>query len=254
MSKTVTFEKKGAVGIITINRPEKNNAANVQVAEEFLQICQNINIDENIKAVVITAAGDTTFCKDIEPDELTSQPTGQTGLLCVAEPVASLQCPTIAAINGDAFGQGVELMLACDLRISSDRAHFALSQIGDGFLPGDGATQRLPRIVGTPKAMEMILTGTIIDAQEAYRIGLVTSVVPYTELSSTVLEMAQTMASKSTLGLSFAKEAINKGMDLTLEQGLRLEADLYFLLHTTADRTEGIKAFLEKRPPQFKGE
>ena len=256
MSKMVIFEKKGAVGIITINRPEKDNTISSQVAQEFHEICRNINIDETIKAAIITGAGDKIFCRSIDPDEIKNLQEIEANLFylfSIAEPVASLQCPTISAINGDALGQGLELILACDLRISSDRAHFALSQIGDGFLPQDGATQRLPRIVGTAKALELILTGATVDAAEAHKIGLITKVVPQSELMTTTLEIAQTMAAKSPLALSFAKEAINKGMDLTLTQGLRLEADLYFLLHTTEDRTEGIKAFLEKRPPQFKG-
>jgi enoyl-CoA hydratase len=257
MSKTVTFQRNEAVGIITINRPEKDNTINLQVTREFHEICNNINIDESIKAVIITGAGDKAFCKGIDPDEMKRLHEEEASLFfpfSVAEPVSSLQCPTISAINGDALGQGMELILACDLRIASEKAHFTLSQIGNGFLPHDGATQRLPRIVGAPKAMELILTGAAIDAPEAFKISLITQVVPPTELMSTTMEIAQTMATKSPLALSFAKEAINKGMDLTLTQGLQLEADLYFLLHTTEDRTEGIKAFLEKRPPQFKGE
>jgi enoyl-CoA hydratase/carnithine racemase len=256
MSKIVLFEKKGAVGVVTINRPEKDNMINSRVAQEFQEICHHVSIDDIIKVIIITGAGDKAFCRGIDPDEIKKLQEIQVqpfSLFSVAEPLASLQCPTICAINGDAFGQGLELILACDLRISGDQAHFALSQIGDGFLPQDGATQRLPRIVGAAKALELILTGATIDAAEAHSIGLVTKVIPQSELMPTTLEIAQTMATKSPLALSFAKEAINKGMDLTLAQGLQLEADLYFLLHTTKDRTEGIKAFLEKRPPKFKG-
>jgi enoyl-CoA hydratase len=257
MSETVVFEKKEAVGIITINRPEKDNTIDAQVTQEFHEICRAINIDDSIKAIIITGAGDKVFCRGIDPDSMKHVHEAESTVFSpfsVAGPVADLQCPTICAINGDALGQGMELILACDLRISGDKARFALTQIGDGFLPHDGATQRLPRIVGIPKAMELILTGASVDAAEAFKIGLVTQVVPQSELMSTTLEIAQTMTTKSPFSLSFAKEAINKGMDLTLTQGLQLEADLYFLMHTTKDRTEGIKAFLEKRTPQFKGE
>jgi enoyl-CoA hydratase/carnithine racemase len=232
MSETVVFEKKEAVGIITINRPEKDNTIDAQVTQEFHEICRAINIDDSIKAIIITGAGDKVFCRGIDPDSMKHVHEAESTVFSpfsVAGPVADLQCPTICAINGDALGQGMELILACDLRISGDKARFALT-------------------------MELILTGASVDAAEAFKIGLVTQVVPQSELMSTTLEIAQTMTTKSPFSLSFAKEAINKGMDLTLTQGLQLEADLYFLMHTTKDRTEGIKAFLEKRTPQFKGE
>jgi enoyl-CoA hydratase/carnithine racemase len=174
-------------------------------------------------------------------------------LLSVATPVASLTSPVIAAINGDALGQGLELALACDLRVAAETARFALPHIVSGLIPWDGGTQRLPRIVGKAKAMEMILTGESLDAIDAYKIGLVNKVVPPEGLLQTVKNMGQAMASKASLALKYAKEAIHEGLDLTLEQGLRLEADLYFLLQTTEDRTEGVRAFLEKRHPQFKG-
>jgi len=248
--KTVVFQKMDAVGILMLYRPKASNAINEQVAEELAEICHQISNDETTKVVIVTGAGQKVFSLGAN---LTKHKRKSTRLLSVAVPVAALKCPTIAAINGDALGQGLELALACDIRIAVDRAHFALPHITSGLIPWDGATQRLLRLVGTTKAMEMLLTGETIDASEALRIGLVSKVVPPDELIPLAKNMAQTMAAQSPLALSFAKEAVNKGMDLTLEQGLRLEADLYFLLHTTQDRTEGIKAFLEKRPPQFKG-
>jgi enoyl-CoA hydratase/carnithine racemase len=156
-------------------------------------------------------------------------------------------------IGGDAIGLGLELALACDIRIAADTAHFGFPHIKEGLIPWDGGTQRLSRVVGQAKAMEMILTGEVIDAEEAYRIGLLSKVVPAEELMPVTIDMAREMASKGPIALRYAKEAIQKGMDLTLEQGLRLEADLYFLLHTTKDRTEGITAFREKRTPEFEG-
>jgi enoyl-CoA hydratase len=173
--------------------------------------------------------------------------------LSVAEPIAKMDRPVIAAINGDAIGQGLEMALACDIRVASESSHFALNQIKAGLIPWDGGTQRLTRLVGRGKALEMILTGETIGAEEARRIGLVNQVVPSMELMAIVMKMAQEMASKGSIALRYTKEAVYQGMDLTLEQGLRLEADLYFLIHTTKDRAEGIKAFREKRVPKFEG-
>ncbi len=253
--RSLVFQKTEAVGIITLNRPAADNAIDVRLAGELADICADINHDEETKVVVISGAGERAFSVGTDSDELSAMVTGkrETGLLSVATPVAALQIPVIAAMNGDALGQGLELALACDLRIAAEAAHFALPHITRGLIPWDGATQRLPRLVGKAKAMEMIFTGKPIDSTEAYHIGLVNKILPAKELLPTVIDMAQAMASKACLALKYAKEAIHKGLDLTLEQGLCLEADLYFLLQTTEDRTEGIRAFLEKRTPQFKG-
>ena len=253
--ETLIYEKTGGVGMITINRPTVNNAINVWLVDELTDVCADINHDEETRAVIITGTGEKAFCVGIDLSEFSSLAgiNQRAKLLSVAAPVASLKSPVIAAINGDALGQGLELALACDLRVAAETAHFALPHIASGLIPWDGATQRLPRIVGKAKAMEMILTGESMDAIDAYRIGLVSKVVPLEELIPFVIQMGQAMASKASLALKYAKEAIHEGLDLTLEQGLRLEADLYFLLQTTEDRTEGIRAFQEKRHPQFKG-
>lgn len=253
--RSLVFQKTDAVGIITLNRPAADNAIDVRLAEELGDICANINHGEEIKVVIITGAGEKAFSVGTDPDELSAVVDGELEMrfLSVATPVASLKNPVIAAINGDALGQGLELALACDLRIAAETAHFALPHITCGLIPWDGATQRLSRLIGKAKAMEMIFTGQSIDSTEAYRIGLVNKILPAKELLPTVIDMARAMASKACLALEYAKEAIHKGLDLTLEQGLHLEADLYFLLQTTEDRTEGIRAFQEKRLPQFKG-
>jgi len=253
--RTIIYQKTGALGIITLNRPAANNAINVQLAEELTGICANINRDEETTVVIITGSGKRAFSIGTDRNELSSVVGSEqeTRLLSVATPVASLKSPVIAAINGDALGQGLELALACDLRIAAETAHFALPHVTSGLIPWDGATQRLPRLLGKSKAMEMVLTGQFIDATEACQIGLVSKVVPSKELIPLVTDMGQAMAAKASLALKYAKEAIHKGLDMTLEQGLHLEADLYFLLQTTEDRTEGIRAFLEKRHPQFKG-
>jgi enoyl-CoA hydratase len=168
--------------------------------------------------------------------------------------VAGLNCPVIAAVNGDALGAGLELALSCDIRICSENAHFGFPETSYGLIPGGGGTQRLPRIVGKGKATEMVITAEPIDAAEAYRIGLVTKVVPKQKLSTEAEEVAKRLSLRAPIAVRYAKEAVNKGMDMTLAQGLRLEADLSFLLQTTKDRAEGIKAFLEKRKATFKGE
>jgi enoyl-CoA hydratase/carnithine racemase len=165
-----------------------------------------------------------------------------------------LNCPVIAAIDGEASGVGLELALACDIRLASLSSRFSLPYIGRGLVPSDGATQRLPRLVGRAKAMELILTGETITARVALETGLVNRVLPQKELLPYALEMGREMAGKASLTLKYCKETVLKGLDMTLEQGLNLEGDLYFLLHTTADRTEGIRAFKEKRRPRFKGE
>ena len=248
--ETIIYRKAEAVCTISINRTEVDNAINLRLAEELADICAEIGRDEEARAVIITGVGEKAFSVGVDLKEFPSQ---------VAEPpsvavsVASLKIPVIAAINGDALGQGLELALACDLRIAVDTARFALNHVDSGLIPWDGATQRLPRLVGVAKAMEMLLTGQYMDAAEACQIGLIHEVVSRQELMPLVTEMAQAIASKSPLAVRYAKEAICKGLELTLEQGLHLEADLYCLLQTTEDRTEGIKAFLEKRAPKFKG-
>ena len=244
---TVIYTKKDHIAHITLNRPEAGNIINQQLAQELEDVCRGINQDEDIYVVVLTGAGDKAFCKG---SQLEKSGAGYSA----ATAIASINRPVIAAINGDALGQGLELALSCDIRLASDKARFGFPQVAQGLIPFDGGTQRLPRIVGRGKALELILTAETITAEEAVEIGLVSKVVSGANLAAEAEALAKTMAAKGPIALRYIKEAVNKGLDLTLEQGLRLEADLYFLLHTTADRTEGITAFLEKRPPQFKGQ
>ncbi|MEE8413527.1 MAG: enoyl-CoA hydratase-related protein [Dehalococcoidales bacterium] len=240
---TVTYASKDHIARIVLNRPEAGNAINLELAQEMEDICRKINQDEDVYVVVITGAGEKVFCKGSESP-----------ITNIAAFVAGIDRPVIAALNGDALGEGLEIALSCDIRLASDQARFGLPQLASGVIPMNGGTQRLPRLIGKGKALELILTGETIDAGEAFEIGLVSKVVSRQKLADEVESMARNMATKGPISLRFVKEAVNKGMDITLEQGLRLEADLYFLLHTTADRTEGIKAFLEKRKPEFKGE
>jgi enoyl-CoA hydratase/carnithine racemase len=174
----------------------------------------------------------------------------------IASPAASLAAitrPTLASLNGDALGAGLEIALACDMRIAVETARFGLPQIKNGCIPSDGGTQRLARLVGKGKAMEMVLTGELINADEALEIGLVNKVVKAESLAAEVESLAATLVTKAPLAMRYCKEAVQKGLDMTLEQGLRLEADLYFLLHTTSDRTEGVQSYLQKRKPEYHG-
>ena len=239
---TVIYAGKDHVAYLTLNRPEAANRLNLELAQELEDACRRANQEDEIYVVVLSGAGDT-FCGG----------GGEKGEVCsVASAVASIEKPVIADINGDALGQGLELVLSCDIRLAADSAKFGFPQLAQGLIPADGGTQRLARLVGRGKALELILTAETITAQEALEIGLVNRVVGGAKLSDEARALAESIAEKGPIALKFIKEAVNKGLDLTLEQGLRLEGDLYFLLHTTADRTEGITAFLKKKPPKFK--
>ena len=253
--QSLTYEKKDGVLVIRIF-PVKKWEEVAQLSSELRDLSTDTLLDPGTRVVVLTGAEENAFL--IEPEtarpgsEEDEFPEAIAGGL--AEPISRLDVPVLAAIHGDAIGQGLELVLASDLRIASEGSRFGLTHIRTGSVPWDGGTQRLSRLVGKAKAMEMILTGEIIDAQEALRIGLVNRIVPRGEVTAGVMGLAQEMASRAPIAVRYTKEAICKGIDMTLEQGLRLEADLYLLLHTTRDRTEGIQAFRNKKAPQFRGE
>jgi enoyl-CoA hydratase/carnithine racemase len=240
---TIIYNTKDHVATATLNRPQAGNKLNLELAQELAEVCRLINQDDDIYVAILTGAGDKTFCKGSQPEKSAYK---------AAAAIAAIEKPVIAAINGDALGVGLELALSCDIRLASDKAKFGFPEVAKGLIPAEGGTQRLPRVVGRGKALEMILTAGTITAKEALEIGLVSRIVPGRELMPEAEALARDVAAKGPIALKFIKEAVNKGLDLTLEQGLRLEGDLYFLLHTTKDRTEGIKAFLEKRPPKFK--
>jgi len=240
----IIYDKRQNFVVITLNRPSVDNVINQQLAQEMREVCQKVEQDDEVRVVIITGAGSGAFCGGSE----LAVPCG------VAAAVASLEIPVIAAINGDELGQGLELALSCDIRLSVSGAKLGFPQVAKGLLPMDGGTQRSARILGRGKALEMLFTGETVTAEEAYNIGLVNKVVEREALTSEAETLAENLAGKAPIALRYTKEAVNKGLDLTLEQGLRLEADLYFLLHTTDDRTEGIRAFQEKRPPNFKGQ
>lgn len=255
--ETLLFEQRGRVGLITINRPDKRNALNIQTRQEGAQLLEELGEDENIRVVVITGAGDKAFIAGADIGEF----AGRTALTqrevmtgrSLFTAIDSFPKPVIAMINGYCLGGGCELALACDLRIASETASFAQPEINLGIIPGGGGTQRLTRLLGEGKAMEMILTGDMIDAQTAYRFGLVNLVVPPAELETKTLELANRIAEKSPIALRMAKEAVKIASRSPLDEGLRREVDLFALCFSSEDKDEGVRAFLEKRKPDFKG-
>jgi enoyl-CoA hydratase len=253
--QAVSLRKVDHVMVVNLNDMVSDELGMARLSDELTEICAEIPWDEKVRVIVITGSGEKSFSLGTGLNRTVSG-TGEEEemkFFSIAEPIARMDRPVIAAINGDAIGQGLEVILACDIRIAVETSRFGMPQIKGDLIPWDGGTQRLTRLVGRGKALEMIFTGETIDAKEAYRVGLVNKVVPPQELMSTVMRMAQEMASKGSIALRYTKEAVYQGMDLTLEQGLRLEADLYLLIHTTKDRTEGIRAFREKRVPKFEG-
>jgi enoyl-CoA hydratase len=251
---SVSIKVGNHTAAITLRNPDKN-LITLPVAQTMDDICRRINADKEIYVVTITGSGNT-FCAGHEDTgtKLSAADLEMAQKFKIAAAVAAIEKPVIAVINGDALGEGLEIALACDVRIAVPEAHFGLPEVAAGLIPSDGGTQRLPRIVGRGKALEMILTGEIIDADEALEYGLITKIVPADALSTEIETLTRSIAAKAPVALRYIKEAINKGLDMNMDQGLRLEADLYFLLHTTADRTEGIRAFQQKKPPEFKGQ
>ena len=222
----------------------------VRLSSEMADACERIAWDEEARAMVLAFGDGWVPLVEEDPLFLREQAT----VPPLVESIAALKVPVIAAIKGDAVGLGLELAMACDIRIGTMGARFGLPAVRAGSMPSAGGTQRLPRLVGLAKALEMILTGTLIDGAEAEAVGLLNRLTASREVMSTAAAMAEEMASKSPLSLAYVKEALHKGMDLTLDQGMRMELDLYLLLFTTSDRVEGITAFKEKRSPRFEGD
>jgi enoyl-CoA hydratase len=256
--ETLLLERRDRVALLTINRPEKLNALNIQTRREGAAALEELQADDAVRVVVITGAGEKSFVAGADIAEF----EGRTALTqrdvmtgrSLFTAFDAFTKPVVAMINGFCLGGGCELAMACDLRIASDRARFGQPEINLGIIPGGGGTQRLTHLVGESKAMEMILTGEMIDAQTALQIGLVNRVVPHEELSQKTLELAEKMAEKSPVALRMAKEAVKTAARSTLDEGLRREIDLFALCFSSKDKDEGVRAFLEKRKPDFKGE
>ena len=256
--ETIVWEVAEGVGTLTLNRPDVHNAMNETMRTELVDCFGAVAGSDDVRVVVVTGAGGRAFSAGADIREFVA-PQVPVKFRETRRRVDFRQrmdrCPQpiIAAIRGYAFGGGLELALACDIRIAGDDARLGLTEVDLAIIPGGGGTQRLPRLVGRGKALEMILTGARIDAREALRIGLVERVVPAAEVTASALELARTLAAKAPTALRYAKEAVVKGLELPLADGLRLENDLATLLRTTEDRIEGAKAFLEKRTPRFTG-
>jgi enoyl-CoA hydratase/carnithine racemase len=247
MQSAISYRKNAHLGYLTLTR----SVIDLEAAQGLVEIVAQINGDPEVYSVVLTGTGDQ-FCAGAAED-LLCRLEGQWPESSPSGAIASLKVPVLAVLNGDALGVGLEIALACDLRLAAEGAVFAFPEIEDERIPLDGGTQRLARLVGKGKALEMVLSGERVSARSALEIGLVNWVVAREKLADEAEKLAQTLAAKAPLALLYCKEAVNKGLDLTLEQGLRLEADLYFLLHTTSDRGEGIRSFLAKRPPKYEG-
>jgi len=255
--ETILVERRGSVAIITINRPEKRNALNIRTRAEGAAVLDELRADESVRVVVFTGAGDKAFIAGADIAEFADR-TAITQREVMLErglfnAIDTFPKPVIAMVNGYCLGGGCELALACDIRIASDKASFGQPEINLGIIPGGGGTQRLTRLVGEGKAMELILTGAIIDAQTAFNLGLINHVVPAEQLEAKTMEIANRIAEKSPIALRLAKEAIKLASRSNLDEGLRREVDLFALCFSSADKDEGVKAFLEKRKPEFKG-
>jgi enoyl-CoA hydratase len=258
---TLLYEKRARIGYVTLNRPRLLNAQSPEMFEELAQVFDEMKRDPEVGAVILTGAGDRAFCAgaDINFLKQLAQTTPMAAKTFVEKnrlafgAIAHLGKPVIAAVNGFALGGGCELAMACHMRIASDNARFGQPEINLGLFPGAGGTQRLPRLVGRGIALEMMLTGEPISAQEAHRIGLVNKVVPAAELMATAEMLAQQILSKAPLAVGVILEAVQHGLEVTLTEGLQLEENLFGVICGTEDMREGTAAFLDKRPAHFAG-
>lgn len=258
MYQTLIYEKKERIGVLTINRPQRMNAISNELTSELKKFLDEIENDDELRVLVITGAGDKAFVAGADINELVDRDALIGRRVSrqrqeIFSRIENLHVPAIAAINGYALGGGLELALACSIRVCSDKAQFGAPEVKLGIIPGDGGTQRLPRLVGLGRAMEMILTGDFIDAEEAYRIGLVNKIVPHEELMEKTMELAKKIASRPPLAVRYAKETVNRSLEGSTVSGFALESFLHALSCTTEDKKEGVSAFLEKRKGKFKG-
>ncbi|RDU24024.1 enoyl-CoA hydratase-related protein [Anaerosacchariphilus polymeriproducens] len=248
----VTLSIENEVAVVTIDRPKSLNALNSETLAELGEVFSDIEKRKDVKVLILTGSGEKAFVAGADISEMVnaSPAEGRTMALLAAESFAKLEnMPqvTIAAVNGFALGGGCEISMACDIRVASENAKFGQPECGLGILPGFGGTQRLPRLVGKGRAKELIFTCDMIDAQEAYRIGLANKVVPQAELLDYCKKMAAKIISNGSYAVSLAKAAINTGLDTDLASGLKFEADAFGLSFSTYDKKEGMTAFLEKR-------
>jgi enoyl-CoA hydratase/carnithine racemase len=256
--ENVLYEKKGPIAYVTINRPKVLNALNAKTISELRSAFEDTRDDSEVRGVVFTGAGDKSFAAGADISEmandtpLTAEQKTRSGQ-ALTDLIENLGKPVIAAVNGFALGGGCELSMASTIRIAAETARFGQPEVKIGVMPGYGGTQRLPRLVGKGRALQLILSGEIISAQEAYRIGLVNEVVPGANLIAQAEALLNQIISNAPVGVKYSIEAVNKGLDASLAEGLLLEASLFAICAGTEDKKEGTSAFLAKRPAKFQG-
>src|SRR6478735_7118525 len=255
--ETLTVEKRGRVAVLTINRPDKLNALSSQVHADGIAALDELKRDQDVRVLVITGSGPKAFIAGADISEFQEQtPISQRDLFSERTLFNSLDSfpkPVIAMVNGFCLGGGNELAMACDIRMASENAKFSQPEINLGIMCGGGGTQRLPRLVGEGRAMEMVLTGDMMDAASAERYGLVNHVYPADQLEAETMKIAEKIAEKAPIALQLSKEAVKFATRSNLDEGLRREVDLFAICFSTEDKQEGVSAFLEKRKPVFKG-
>ena len=256
--ETLLYEQRNAIGYVKVNRPEKLNALNRKVMEELLACLRELQANDAVRVVILTGSGEKAFVAGADINELALQTATEAKEMArfgqqVFDLIEDLGKPVIAAINGFALGGGCELAMACTLRIATETARLGQPEVKLGVIPGYAGSQRLPRLVGRCRALEVILTGDPITAADAHRMGLVNQVVPAEELLPAAEKLAQKIIANAPLAIKFAMEAVNHGSDMPLAEGQLLEASLFALCCSTADMKEGTRAFLEKRPAKFMG-
>ena len=255
----VTFEKNNNIAIITINRPDKYNALNQMVLEDLSRIIKRVKEDNSIRVLILTGKGENAFIAGADIKAMAEMDTTEAARFSelgqsLTVKIESLDIPVIAVVNGFALGGGCEFALACHIRYASENALFGQPEVGLGLLAGFGGTQRLPRIVGKGVALEILLSGNSIKADEAAAIGLVNKVFPKEILMQSVMKIAEKIASNAPIAVSKTIDSVNKGLDVTLMEGLSMEKDQFSTLFDTQDTKEGLSAFIEKRKPNFTGE
>jgi enoyl-CoA hydratase/carnithine racemase len=256
--QNVLYEKKGPIAHVTLNRPKVMNALSQAVFSELKAAFEDARDDSSVRGVVLTGSGDKAFAAGADIAEMSSYTGSQAEEATrhaqrVTELMENLGKPVIAAVNGFALGGGCELAMACTFRIASETAKFGQPEVKVGIMPGAGGTQRLPRLIGKGRALQLILTGETINAQEAYRTGLVNEVVPAADLIPRAEAILNQINSNAPLGVKFSIDAVNKGLDGSVSEGLLIEASLFGICGGSEDKKEGTSAFLAKRAPQFQG-
>jgi enoyl-CoA hydratase len=255
---TLLYDVRDGVAFVTINRPDKLNALNDQVVDDLRDAVELIAADSGVRGVLITGAGPKAFIAGADIGDLARQGTfdGKARALRGQSVLRRLETcgkPVVAAVNGFALGGGCEVAMACHIRVASENAKFAQPEVKLGILPGYAGSQRLPRLVGKGRALQLLLTGEMIDAQEAYRIGLVNKVVPADQLLPEAEKLLRGILAQGPIAVRLTLEAVERGLEMSLDDGSNLEANLFGLLASSHDMKEGLTAFLEKRPPRFEG-